>query len=522
MTGKLYRSLRRRPLLDQNVELPTDYTSIIKIWLDSLISSPKNDYLKSNIFEKFVDASTVPSHVRREAAINKWLFNETVNAETNLRLSTTPYDTVLLPSVRFGEFVEKTRSIISQVIGDLPTDMSLGSFSGGASTSRSRTNSFAAGKYVGKAHITRACLNMFELSDYPVWSLTSPMSLDVVDGANMFTVPKNALIDRVACKEPDINMYLQKGAGTQLRKCLRRVGINLQDQSRNRALAQKGSKDGSLATLDLSSASDTVSYELVFQLMPIAWFSYLNSIRSPIINIDGERHECEMFSSMGNGFTFELESLIFYSLARATAYFTGTKGIISVYGDDLIIPSSMYDSFSHILFYFGFSPNATKSFHTGPLRESCGGHYWNGDDVTPFFVRRPIDRLSELVLFLNNLRIWASRGQTLFLDDDAWPLWSLFSLDVPPNIKGGDLVSSGRYQLISPDNPRKRLAPVTKIKHLPQEGKYLHKLNSIELREDVPFMEKASDKVVLGVCRLANAKKWTWHSCGMLFLEEAA
>jgi hypothetical protein len=504
------------------VLLPTDYTTLIREWVNTLPASPKNDYLKCQIFEKFVDASTVPSHVRRERAIAKWLSNEAVNEETNLRLSTTPDETVLLPSVRFGDFVEKTRSIISQIIGDLPCDMTLGSFSGGASTSRVRTNSFAAGKYVGKAHITRACLGMFDQSDYAAWLASSPISLEIVEGADMFTVPKNALIDRVACKEPDINMFLQKGAGSQLRKALRNVGINLQDQGRNRDLARIGSKDGSLATLDLSSASDTVSFEAVFQLMPIAWFGYLNSIRSPVIVIDGERHECEMFSSMGNGFTFELESLLFYALARATAYFTGTKGVISVYGDDLIIPSGMYASFRHILFYFGFSPNDLKSFSSGPFRESCGGHYWDGEDITPFFVRRPIDRLSELILFLNNLRVWSGRGQKLFLDSDGWPLWSLLSLDVPPELKGGDFTSSGRYQLISPGNPRKRLAPVTMIKQLPEHGKYCHKLNLIESREHVPYMEESTDKIVLGICRLADSRKWTWHTCGMLFLDEEA
>jgi len=520
MTGRLKWNKRRRPMVDKNALLPTDYTPIVREWVETLSLSPKNDYLKRNVFEKFVDKSTVPSHVRKERAISKWLSMEAVNEETNLRLATTPDDTVILPVVRYGPFVEKCRSIIASIIGDIPKSMTLGSFSGGASTSRSRTISSPAEKYVGKAHITRACLDMFDQSDYPVWFGTSPLSLEVVKGANIFTVPKNAEIDRVACKEPDINMFLQKGAGRQIRNCLRRVGVNLQDQSVNRKLAQVGSDTGHLATLDLSSASDTVSFELVFQLLPIVWFDYLNSIRSPGVNIDGSFHDCEMFSSMGNGFTFELESLLFYALARTTAYFTGTKGVISVYGDDLIIPSSMYREFAHVLFYFGFSPNALKSFHEGPLRESCGGHYWNGCDITPFFVRRPIDRVSELVLFLNNIRIWAQRGNSLYLDDDAWPIWSLLSLDVSPCLKGGDIVSSGRFQLISPGKPDKKLSPVAKDRSAPEVGYYLHKLNSIEDREELPITVESSDKIVLGLCRLSKAKEWTWHSCGMLFLEE--
>jgi len=522
MTGILERRSRKSPQLDKNEILPTDYTAIVDDWVKTLSSSPKNDYLKRVIFEKFVDKTTVPPEVRKERAIAKWLSMEAVNKETNLRMLTTPDDAVLLSEVRFGPFVEKCRDIIASIIGDMPPDMTSGSFSGGASTSRARTRSNPAEKYVGKAHSTRACLNVFDQTEYESWFEISPLSLEMVGGANMFTVPKNALIDRVACKEPDINMFLQKGAGTHIRRALRRKGVNLQDQSINRMLAQRGSNSGDLATLDLSSASDTVSYELVSLLMPTLWFSYLNSIRSPEIRIAGEHHSCEMFSSMGNGFTFELESLLFYALARTTAYFTRTKGIVSVYGDDIIIPSRMDKAFRHILFYFGFSPNPDKSFSEGPFRESCGGHYWNGCDITPFFVRRPINRLSELLLFLNNLRIWSGRGESVFLDDEAWPLWSLLAQDVPPCLKGGDLVSSGCQQLISPGNPRKRLKPLTNDKTLPEEGKYLATLNKIQDRSETPFLSESVDKTVLSKCRFANAKKWTWHSCGMLFLEEAA
>ncbi len=522
MSGKPDRRQVKRRLIDANLVLPTDYIPIIQTWLDGLVCSPKNTYLKSMIFEKYVDKSTVPPHVRRENAIAKWRSMEAVNFETNLRLESTPDDTVLLPEVRYGPFVEKCRSIITQIIGDTPNDMTLGSFSGGASTSKGRAVSTSAHKYVGKAHITRACLDMFETAEYPTWLELGIPELSVVPGADMFTVPKNALIDRVACKEPDINMFLQKGAGSQIRRLLRRAGVNLQDQGRNRELARIGSKDGSLATLDLSSASDTVSYEIVFQLMPICWFSYLNSIRSKVIVIDGEEHECEMFSSMGNGFTFELESLLFYALARTTAYFTGTKGVISVYGDDIIVPVGMDHAFRHVLYYFGFTPNALKSFSSGPFRESCGGHYHNGNDITPFFIRRPIDRLSDLLLFLNNLRIWSSRSNLLYLDDEGWPLWSLLAEEVPRSFKGGDLVSAGTFQLISPDEPDKRLQSVTLDRRLPEVGKYLHSLNKIELREDTPILTEGSDKVVLGLCRKVRAKKWTWHHCGMLFFEETA
>ena len=200
-------------------------------------------------------------------------------------------------------------------------------------------------------------------------------SLSEVKGNVLFTVPKKTDIDRCACKEPDINMFLQKGVGNHIRSRLRKHAINLNDQSRNRRLAQEGSVAlGQLATIDLSSASDSISIEVVRLLLPNEWFEYLNDIRSHFTEIDGENHRLEMFSSMGNGFTFELESLIFFVLCRAVQYFTGTPGVLSVYGDDIVLPSEIFYDAEFVLRKFGFSVNSDKSFHTGPFRESCGGH----------------------------------------------------------------------------------------------------------------------------------------------------
>ena len=47
-------------------------------------------------------------------------------------------------------------------------------------------------------------------------------------------------------------------------------------------------------------------------------------------------------------------------------------------------------------------------------------------------------------------------------------------------------------------------------------------LNGIEFREVIPYLEDTDDKVVLGLCRETKVKRWTWHSCGMLFLNEEA
>lgn len=101
-----------------------------------------------------------------------------------------------------------------------------------------------------------------------------------------------------------MNMYLQKGVGTFIRNRLRSVGIDLNDQTRNQELARIGSIDGSLATLDLSSASDSVSDRLVWTLLPPKLYSYLDMIRSHYTLLDnGSLHRWNLFSTMGNGFT---------------------------------------------------------------------------------------------------------------------------------------------------------------------------------------------------------------------------
>lgn len=123
---------------DRNVRLPTDVLPLVRQWVDNLPDgNPSYDYLKTVVFEKFVSRDTSPADIRRSRAIEKWLKVDEVNAETNERLMSTPGRTVLLPTVRFGPFVDWVRSFIEQIIGAVPPEAVFdGSFSGGATTSR--------------------------------------------------------------------------------------------------------------------------------------------------------------------------------------------------------------------------------------------------------------------------------------------------------------------------------------------------------------------------------------------------
>ncbi len=448
-----------------NLRLPNDLTEELRERLLGLRKSTSVDYLNREVFSKLISDSTDPSPLRRERAIAKWLTTEERNAATNERLFSIHEEYNILPRVTFGSFVKFCQDTIIGLIGEVvPEEVLVGSFSGGASTSRPRTISHPAGKYLGKAHVTSSARGWFELCEElaPLWlkkelrgaMAENPLELVEVPGNVLFTVPKKSDIDRCSCKEPDINMWLQKGIGSFLRKRLKkRAGVDLNDQEINWRLAREGSRTGDLATIDLASASDSVSSGLVELLLPTLWFGLLDDVRSRVTTIprgnEVEVHRNEMFSSMGNGFTFELESMLFYVIARATAYFTGTSGIISVYGDDLIVPSELYTDLEWTLKFFGFVVNEDKSFFTGPFRESCGGHFSGGFDITPFYVKKPIKDLISCIHVANSLRAWAGRQTSMsILDPEVEDIWCWLASFIPKHLWGGRNPSF-KYQLVS-------------------------------------------------------------------------
>jgi hypothetical protein len=461
-------------------------------------TKPRIKWLQEQFLTKFVSTDTAPPLTRRTRAINKWLACERNNAATNDRLLTVTPDFNILPRVEFSTFIDRVKTIIRDIVGDtIPWNYLHGGFSGGASTSHRRNCSHPARKFLGKLDVTTDASELASevISDSPVWGnmwSQSDSILAEVSGNVLFTVPKNATIDRCAAKEPDLNMYLQRGIGNYFRDCLHQVGVNLNDQSKNRRFAWRGSLPTThpaaldLATVDLSAASDSVTCSLVDLVMPEVIASLMGSVRSPTTMIDGDSHVNEMYSSMGNGFTFELESLLFYSIAKSVCYFGGYKGPISVYGDDIIIPRLAFHDLEYVLEFLGFSVNPEKSFYTGAFRESCGGHYYFGSDVTPFYLRKPIQTVTDLINILNQIRLWSVRG-SLGIDgsDPRFPLkeragilicpfgelWVKLSKFVPRKLFGGWDYGS-RHRLASTVNGYHTLVPCQDKLRLP-DGSYL-------------------------------------------------
>ncbi len=223
--------------------------------------------------------------------------------------------------------------------------------------------------------------------DHGTW--VTPL-LHVIQGNSVAFVPKTALTHRIIAVEPHVNVFFQLGLGRMIRKRLKRKAhVDLDDQSINQRLAQVGSIDGSLATIDLASASDTLSKELVRDLLGEDWFAWLDMVRCHSGRFpDKKFHLYEKFSSQGNGFTFDLESLIFWAVASSVVEKSGFNNFwTNVMGDDIIVPSRCYLRTARILSLLGFEINTKKSFYRGPFRESCGKDYWQGFNVRPVYLK---------------------------------------------------------------------------------------------------------------------------------------
>jgi len=248
---------------------------------------------------------------------------------------------------------------------------------------------------------------------YPNWE----PQFEINGGSKIVTVPKNAKTDRTIAIEPGLNLWFQKGIGTLLRRKLRFCGVDLDDQSHNQKRCRIASKFNNLATVDFSSASDTISQAIVEYLLPVKWYHLLDACRSAYGTLDDSIIYFEKFSSMGNGFTFELESLIFYSIAVATCNRLGVDSTgISVYGDDVILPSAAFDTYSSVCADLGFTVNKAKSYSSSYYRESCGSHYWNGYDIKPVFQKEPLRGKTAILLAANNIRRFAHRRNTFGCD----------------------------------------------------------------------------------------------------------
>lgn len=241
---------------------------------------------------------------------------------------------------------------------------------------------------------------------------------------NISFVPKTAKTHRAIAVEPLLNGFVQKGVEEELKFLLRtKANLDLTNQTPNQVLAYAGSLPIAVdpyCTIDLSSASDSLATEVVKELVPAEWFEFLSEIRSPAGSIHGTSFSYEKFCSMGNGFCFPIQTLIFASVCAAALHECGVNpSRFSVYGDDIVVPQSVALLVIERLKDIGFSTNRDKTFITGPFRESCGRDWYEGQDVRPVTLSKRFKDLRSLCAFHNGT-LRSVRTEILFEEVRAY------------------------------------------------------------------------------------------------------
>jgi hypothetical protein len=222
-------------------------------------------------------------------------------------------------------------------------------------------------------------------------------------------VPKTLKTPRVIAIEPVCMQYVQLGLMAAIREAVRRDDIlhsfiGTESQVPNQHLAREGSRNGALATLDLSEASDRVSNQHVRGLLRNhKWLQgAVDSCRSRKADVPGHGViRLAKFASMGSGLTFDMEAMVFLTIVFTSIEadlsrpltrkdFKSYVGRVRVYGDDIVVPVEHVQSVVAHLEAFGLKVNASKSFWSGKFRESCGKEYYDGQDVSVARVRRTL------------------------------------------------------------------------------------------------------------------------------------
>lgn len=358
-------------------------------WLKVANASVKpSDYNDPVLFARDYQASSLVRKAgflkapvdKRANARDKFLKAEKKCEETNRRLNGLMDGTQGVGN-EVAMAIHTARELIRRILGPVP-QIRRPRFGPGATSLVARGITLPQ-KYSREIHVSP------EL--YPYWRdlcgvnwCKSVQNVTLVASSKVSYVPKTALTDRTICVEPHLNIYAQLAVGEAMRQRFRPwVDLNV-GQERNRALAQIA-HTADLATVDFASASDTVSRSVVWLLLPEEWCLLMDRVRSHRYSLDGEEYVFEKHSSMGNGYTFELESIIFYAIARAVTCRGNNffAEVVSSYGDDVILPKFSAPLFIEVCEYLGFEVNRDKSFLSGSFYESCGVDYFNGVNVRP-------------------------------------------------------------------------------------------------------------------------------------------
>lgn len=395
-------------------------------------------YLDACVLKRWVGSSDITAEDRRMAALQDLYDSEVGCKYTNTLFSRIPNleDGDCIVPQHVMKVFKRARQILHSILGEFPWEEFplCVDFTPGATTEMPRKAAHRSNKWVS-THITASALpygmayrhwcygDRLQLSSgthgmHPAWR--SP-EFSVIGHNTVFTVPKRIDTDRAACKPATWNGALQKGVGTLIRQRLQRCKAKLllpDAQDVHGLLAKLGSVTGHLNTGDLVGASNSVTVGHIHAFFPSSWTRVMNDLRERFgyNEEDSSLILWEKMSTMGNGYTFEMETALFYALCQAAC---GNSNAVSVFGDDLIYPAFHHDKVVEAFIWAGFTFNRSKTYHgASPFRESCGRYYYKGVDVKPFYLQRVPSSIGDIIKLHNDVMSWLA-GQH-GTDVSAW------------------------------------------------------------------------------------------------------
>jgi len=453
---------------------PTPYKELVKKALDSgewdsvLSSNPDpstyanaDDYFEDIQVVKFLSKyPTLPGGKSKEQlhqeAEQRFYVLERECFRTNQRLI--PFLTNLQGNypeeerAAISSFINLCRKNVLKLIGNGPSELPEGKFGPGATFGDRGKLTLLPDKINSRPTITLNACPVIPEWGSTLWGRAVSENggkIEQVVGNRFTSVPKDSAKNRGICIEPSINLYYQLGLGKLIRRSLLKntAGrLNLKTaQLVHRQVACDASISGSYATLDLSNASDTICINLVRLMFPSQWLMPLEIVRSQYTLVRDttgteRRVLLEKFSSMGNGYTFELETVLFLAICMTCYQVAGLTpwpgNNVFAYGDDLIVKTEVAKHVLAALAFFGMTANESKTFVSGPFRESCGGDFFQGVDVRPFYLKKECNEPQDFIAMANGIRrvgvtnAYSSRRRLFTLD--SW----FRSLDpIPRNIR---------------------------------------------------------------------------------------
>lgn len=230
------------------------------------------------------------------------------------------------------------------------------------------------------------------------WGLEYPLlGMDLKEVSytcHVTTVPKSYKAARIIAMEEAYRQYentaVYKAILRKMQSSPYYSQFCIEDQERNRSICCEASINANFATIDLSHASDCVSKSLVKSVFPNNWVDVIfRNISQKALLPNGKIVTLQMYAAAGSVLTFCVETLIFWSIARTAkslyeVLVNCSIGDVSVYGDDIIVPTEIAELTIELLERLGFIVNRDKTFSspTGHYRETCGAEYLNGYDVS--------------------------------------------------------------------------------------------------------------------------------------------